>query len=240
MKNTTTWARAKVLSPAITQYMPTWRSELPLAVVVDLQVSEPVNPETGRRSVEGNSTIEAVRKVLQAAVRDGPLASTQRTESDYLGSEAHQSTFPHIFKIENADGSKETVAVGARPPSKAENYTLISASDFVTWLIDQRQEPSVHIAAWLAAVEPGSQALQKPVPEQTTREKQMQRQDLRLKQCRDDGLTMDKTALRRLPDGVGKVAEKAGVKRQSFSADVKDALKREEVALRQGETVHRL
>lgn len=62
-----------------------------------------------------------------------------------------------------------------------------------------------------------------------------QRQDRRLKQCEDAGLTMDKTALRRLPDGVGAEAEKECVSRQTFSADLRAALKRKLENERSGE-----
>lgn len=60
-------------------------------------------------------------------------------------------------------------------------------------------------------------------PEQETKE---QREDRRLKMCEDAGLLMDKRALQRLPDGVGKQADIEGVSRQAFSDDVKYALKR--------------
>lgn len=57
-------------------------------------------------------------------------------------------------------------------------------------------------------------------------ETKVERQDRRLKACIDAGLKMDKAALLRLPDGVGEIADKEGVTRQSFSADVKAALER--------------
>jgi len=60
------------------------------------------------------------------------------------------------------------------------------------------------------------------------------REDRRLKACVDAGLKMDKAALLRLPDGVGKVADKEGVSRQYFSDDVKTALKRKLEAMKAG------
>ena len=60
------------------------------------------------------------------------------------------------------------------------------------------------------------------------------RQDRRLKACIDAGLRMDKAALLRLPDGVGEVADKEGVTRQSFSTDVKAALERKLDAVKAG------
>lgn len=66
-----------------------------------------------------------------------------------------------------------------------------------------------------------------------------QRQDRRLKACEAAGLVMPKSSAGRLPDGVGEVAGSAGVTRQTFSTDVKAALKRRESAKREGVKVHR-
>lgn len=72
------------------------------------------------------------------------------------------------------------------------------------------------------------------------KETKEQRQDRRLRACIDAGLPMnEKAAGLRLPDGVGKVAETEGVKRQTFSTDVKAALTRRDSAKREGVTVHR-
>ena len=65
------------------------------------------------------------------------------------------------------------------------------------------------------------------------------RQDRRLKQCEDAGLTMPKSCFARLPNGVGQAAKREGVTRQSFTTDVKAALKRRESAKREGVTVHK-
>ena len=79
-----------------------------------------------------------------------------------------------------------------------------------------------------------------PAPVVQATETKEQRQDRRLKACIDAGLPMDtKTVLLRLPDGVGDVADREGVTRQTFSTDVKTALKRRESATREGRTVHR-
>lgn len=69
-------------------------------------------------------------------------------------------------------------------------------------------------------------------------EKKELRQDSRLRACEAAGLSF-KDYKGRLPDGVAKVANSAGVTRQAFSADVKAALKRRESAKREGVTVHR-
>jgi hypothetical protein len=66
-----------------------------------------------------------------------------------------------------------------------------------------------------------------------------QRQDRRLKACEDAGLVMPTSHLSRLPDGVGNVAASEGVTRQTYTTDVKAALKRREAARREGVTVHR-
>jgi hypothetical protein len=70
-------------------------------------------------------------------------------------------------------------------------------------------------------------------------ESKEQRQDRRLKACEAAGLVMPKSYLRRLPDGVGDVADSEGVTRQAFSSDVKAALKHRESAIKEGTQVHR-
>lgn len=52
------------------------------------------------------------------------------------------------------------------------------------------------------------------------------RQDRRLQVCIDSGLPMNERALRRMPDGIGAVAEGEGVTRQTFTEDVRAALHR--------------
>ena len=66
------------------------------------------------------------------------------------------------------------------------------------------------------------------------------RQDRRLKACIDAGLVMPESAHGRLPYGVGKVAAAEGVTRQTFSDDVKAALKRHYARQREGVTHHRI
>lgn len=66
-----------------------------------------------------------------------------------------------------------------------------------------------------------------------------QREDRRLQQCEDSGLRMHNSALLRLPDGVAEVAAREGVSRQTFSADVKAALKRRQQQARDGIAIHR-
>jgi hypothetical protein len=66
-----------------------------------------------------------------------------------------------------------------------------------------------------------------------------QRQDHRLQACIDAGLNMNITAVGRMPDGVGEVAKRLGITRQSLTSDVKPALTRRASAQREGTTVHR-
>lgn len=79
-----------------------------------------------------------------------------------------------------------------------------------------------------------------PAPVSDSTETTEQRQDRRLRACIDAGLPMnDKTALSRLPYGVGDIAEREGVSRQAFSTDVKAALTRRASSQREGVTIHR-
>ena len=70
------------------------------------------------------------------------------------------------------------------------------------------------------------------------KETKEQRQDRRLEACTNAGLCFE-SYKGRLPDGVGDVACREGVKRQSFSQGVKAALERRGNAKREGVTVHR-
>jgi hypothetical protein len=69
----------------------------------------------------------------------------------------------------------------------------------------------------------------------TIAETRKQREDRRLIACETAGLVMPISAAGRLPDGVGKIAESEGVKRQPFSADVKAAIKRREIFKKEGQ-----
>jgi hypothetical protein len=68
----------------------------------------------------------------------------------------------------------------------------------------------------------------------TTVESAEDRQDRRLKMCEDDGIAFNQHSLLRLPDGIGKIAEKEGISRQAFGDDVKAALKRRFERQREG------
>lgn len=77
-----------------------------------------------------------------------------------------------------------------------------------------------------------------PEPVMQATEIRERRQDRRLKACIDAGLCFEGYK-GRLPDGVGDAADREGIKRQSFSADVKAALTRRDNAKREGVTVRR-
>lgn len=69
-------------------------------------------------------------------------------------------------------------------------------------------------------------------PERT--ESPEERQERRVRMCEESGIEFGPTSQLRLPDGVGKVADKEGVSRQAFSADVKAGLERREKLKKQG------
>ena len=71
----------------------------------------------------------------------------------------------------------------------------------------------------------------------TVVETKAQRQDRRLAACEAARLVMPERTMGRMPDGIGRIAEIEGVKRQSFTADVKAALSRREASLKTGRVV---
>lgn len=104
----------------------------------------------------------------------------------------------------------------------------IEASAAAAWFAAQGEAPGELLKAWFAAQGVGV-AVATPAPAETVpakKEAAEERQDRRLKMCIDDGLKMDRAALRRMPDGIGKVADREGVSRQTLTDDVKAALKR--------------
>lgn len=106
----------------------------------------------------------------------------------------------------------------------------IAADNFQTWLKSQGETASEHIAAWFNArcttpAQIAAPEVPQPAPATETK---VERQDRRLKMCIDAGLKMPTSAVGRLPDGVGRLAEEEeGVTRQAFTDDVKEALARE-------------
>lgn len=112
----------------------------------------------------------------------------------------------------------------------------ISAEVFSCWLTKSGNRPSCHISNWFETRGASS------VPTQNIKiskiEAKEARQDRRLQRCIEAGLVMPSSYIGRLPDGIAVVANQEGVSRQSFSIDVKAALKRKKSTDREGVTVH--
>lgn len=85
---------------------------------------------------------------------------------------------------------------------------------------------------------PPNVAIDAPKGAAPATETKEQRQDRRLASCEVAGLVMPKSDVGRLPNGVGKVADREGVSRQAFSADVKAALSRREAIKKPGRVIH--
>ena len=58
------------------------------------------------------------------------------------------------------------------------------------------------------------------------KESAIERQERRYQMCIDDGLAMPIDDYAHLPDGIGEVAKKEGIKRQSFGEDIKKHIRR--------------
>ena len=100
----------------------------------------------------------------------------------------------------------------------------IAAAPVARWLEAQDVQPGELLQAWFKSQGVGVAAVEaEPAPAVESAEA---REDRRLKMCVDAGLPMGRTAINRLPDGVGDIADREGVSRQTFSADVKKALRR--------------
>lgn len=114
----------------------------------------------------------------------------------------------------------------------------ISPTNFFAWL-KSRPDPELHALRWLSEIEELKSETITVISKPEIKESVEQRQDRRLKMCENAGLKMDNRALSRLPDGVGKVAEREGVTRQAFTDDLKPALERK-LAIKKRETIHRI
>lgn len=99
----------------------------------------------------------------------------------------------------------------------------VTAADFAGWLAAQGETPSEYITAWFDAVGVTTTEPAEPVAPKESKE---ERQDRRLQLCIDADLPMNEGALRRMPYGIGEVADMEGVSRQTFTNDVKAALAR--------------
>jgi hypothetical protein len=119
--------------------------------------------------------------------------------------------------------------------AKLEGKEIATSSEWLAWA--KERQFAIHDGFKLAVeVSPAPVVAASNGAALETRE---QRQDRRLQACEAAGLVMPKSSAGRLPDGVGKVADTEGVKRQPFSVDIKAALKRRERAKREGNVIHR-
>ena len=114
------------------------------------------------------------------------------------------------------------------PPHPTVDETLfhIAAAPAARWLSAQDVPPGELLKAWFKSQGVGVAAVEVAPPAPAKKESAVERQDRRLQMCIDDGLVFLPKGIQRLPDGVGKVAEREGVERSTFSEDVKKALQR--------------
>jgi len=149
--------------------------------------------------------------VIEAACQRGELASTAVIERR-----------PALFDL-----AYDPYRDDAPEYREVTSYHNIKPLDVARWLEGQDQPPGELLEAWFTSQGVGVAAVEMVAPPAPAKkESDVERQDRRLQMCIDDGLKMDKAAIHRLPDGVGKVAETDGVSRQTFSEDVKEALRR--------------
>lgn len=99
---------------------------------------------------------------------------------------------------------------------------------------DKTPSPDLDKASLTCQPELAMDASKGVVPASETKE---QRQDRRLAACEAAGLVMPKSSIGPLPYGVGRMANLEGVKRQSFTPDVKAALRRREAITKPGRVV---
>ncbi len=128
----------------------------------------------------------------------------------------------------NWQGRPRMVRAGYRPPQPPTiEVTLhnIAAAPVARWLEAQDVQPGELLQAWFTSQGVGVAAVEVAPPAPAV-ESADEREDRRLQMCIDAGLKMDKEAIRRLPDGVGDIAKLEGVSRQTFSDDVRRALRR--------------
>ena len=128
----------------------------------------------------------------------------------------------------------------------------ITPQAFLPWLAEQGEQPSEHIVAWAKANGISVPEVPKAAPVQgmaaaqgeaetaalakvaapvqlaivPPAETAAERRDRRFQACLAAGLRFPDTYTNRLPDGVGRVADKEGVSRQAFSKDVREGWQR--------------
>jgi hypothetical protein len=127
----------------------------------------------------------------------------------------------------------------------------VSWPDLVRWARSKDYPIAPELETLIADIEPvqtsaiatGTAPAQDTATTATVPETKEHRQDRFLKLCEDEGLPMPNSYpnsyLRRLPTGVGRLAEGLGMTRQTFSNDLRAALKRREAANKEGVIRHK-
>ena len=127
--------------------------------------------------------------------------------------------FDHRLTIASAhvDAAGPLHPLGYMPLLNGPADATVSLREFAAWAICLGWNLPEHFPDALDEL---------PTPAVTAPETKEQRQDRRLRMCLEAGLKMPRSAVGRFPEGVGAVAQKEGVSRQTLSADVKAALTR--------------
>ena len=178
------------------------------------------------QSPADNKMANILHRALIDACAAGSLPSAPATVQK-IGHETKTYLETNSFVRRNIYGERD---LDSRPRwvpvMKPGEVPAVTTADFAAWLAAQGEKPSEHIAAWFESQGVTDAATTKPAEPVAPKESKEERQDRRLQMCIDAGLPMNERALLRMPDGIGKVAEKAGVSRQTFTADVRAALAR--------------
>jgi hypothetical protein len=174
----------------------------------------------GIDDVELHGRSLAWESLIQSACNRGELEHQKATKTILI--KPGKLIDPSGRTYENGDspilesGGQVTVVL---PEYDYKTIRHIAARPFAKWLEMIEEEPSTLVAAWFKSQ---GVAEAKNQPKETAE----QRQDRRLQMCIDAGLKLPTSHLGRLPDGIGKLAQSEGVKRQTFSEDVRAALAR--------------
>lgn len=180
------------------------------------------------QSPADNKMANILHRALIDACAAGSLPNAPATVRQ-IAHEQRTVLAPVGFARRNIYGERELdYRTRMVPVMKAVEVPAVTAADFAAWLAAQGEAPSEHIAAWFDAVGvPQAGAIAPSAEPAAPKESKEERQDRRLQMCIDAGLKMPASAVGRMPDGISKVAEeKAGVKRQTFTPDVRAALAR--------------
>lgn len=217
MKRDLAWFEAKALGfPGLTieEAEAGWPKTLRPVSLAKLQ-----RPYT-RLASEGYFRCEVMRKALDAACRDAAIERFATVDFEEYARRFFENQF--------------------------------TPQAFLAWLAKQGEPPSKHIVAWAKANGISVPEVPKAAPVQgmaaaqgeaetaalakvaapvqlaivPPAETAAERRDRRFQACLAAGLRFPDTYTNRLPDGVGRVADKEGVSRQAFSKDVREGWQR--------------